>query len=77
MPSYTMINKQTGERKEMILSLAEREELLEAGEWEQALSTGIGFVSQHGMTINKAGNGWKDVLSKIKSGSARNNTINN
>tara|TARA_R110000868_G_scaffold257060_3_gene514156 strand:- start:231 stop:446 length:216 start_codon:yes stop_codon:yes gene_type:complete len=70
-----MINKATGEREEMIMSLSEREELLATGEWEQALST-ASFISQTGSTLNKAGSGWKDVLHKVKSGSSKSNTIN-
>ena len=35
------------------------------------------FVTQTGMTINKTSDGWKDVLSKVKKSSAKNNTINN
>lgn len=75
MPTYTMINKETGEEKEMILSLAEREELLETGEWTQKLSTAK-FISQHGSTLSKTDGGWKEVLKKVKDGSGRNNTVN-
>ena len=71
MPSYTMINNETGEEKEMILSLSEREEILATGEWTQKLATAK-FISQHGMTVNKAGDGWKDVLGKISKNSPRN-----
>ena len=74
MPTYTMINVSTSEEKEMILSLAEREELLSTGEWKQKLNT-PNFVTQHGSTLNKAGDGWKDVLRKIRSGSATDNKI--
>ena len=76
MPSYNMKNKATGEVRTMILSLREREELLEAGEWTQLLST-PNFVSQMKGTVAQAGDGWKDVLGKIKSGAGRGNTINN
>ena len=72
MPTYTMINLRTNEEKDMVLSLAEREELLATGEYKQRLATSK-FISQHGMTINKAGSGWKDVLGKVSSGSPRNN----
>ena len=72
MPTYTMINNETGEEKEMILSLSEREQLLSKGEWKQKLSTAK-FVSQHGSTLSKTDNGWKEVLSKVKSGSAKSN----
>lgn len=71
MPSYTMINVETNEEEEMILSLSEREELLATGKYKQKLSTAK-FISQHGMTVNKAGDGWKDVLGKISKNSPRN-----
>lgn len=74
MPTYTMKHKQTGEEKEMILSLSERDQLLSEGEWSQMLSTPK-FVSQTMGTLRQAGDGWKDVLKKVKSGSAKDNTI--
>lgn len=74
MPTYTMRNVNTGEVKEMFLSLSEREQLLEQGEWTQDLSTPK-FVTSVTGTLKQAGDGWKEVLSKVKSGSASNNTI--
>ena len=74
MPTYTMINNETGEEKEMVLSLSEREALLSTGEWKQKLSTAK-FISQKGSTLSKTSDGWKDVLKKVKSGSAKNNTV--
>lgn len=76
MPTYSMKNKQTGEVKEMVLSLAEREELLSQGEWIQLLSTPKTVTNVKG-ALRVAGDGWKDVLSKVKSGSGKDNTINN
>ena len=75
MPTYTMIHNETGEEKDMILSLSEREQLLSKGEWKQKLTTAK-FVSQHGSTLSKTDNGWKEVLSRVKSGSSKSNTIN-
>lgn len=75
MPSYTMIDIETGEEKEMILSLSEREQLLSEGKYKQKLSTAK-FVSQVGGNLSKTDDGWKEVLSRVKSGSAKNNTIN-
>jgi len=75
MPTYTMIHNETGEEKDMILSLSEREQLLSEGEWKQKLTTAK-FVSQHGSTLSKTDNGWKEVLSRVKSGSSKSNTIN-
>lgn len=74
MPTYTMINNNTGEEKEMFLSLAEREEMLATGEWKQKLTT-PGFVGDTQGTLKRAGDGWKEVLSRVKKGSARSNTI--
>jgi hypothetical protein len=34
------------------------------------------FITQAGMTINKTSDGWKDVLKKVKKGSAKDNKIN-
>jgi hypothetical protein len=47
-----MINKKTGEEQEMVLTLAERENLLSKGEWKQKLSTAK-FISGHGNDILK------------------------
>ena len=74
MPTYTMINNDTGEEKEMLLSLSEREELLSGGTHTQKLSTAK-FISQHGSTLSQTSNGWKEVLSKVKSGSGRDNSV--
>lgn len=75
MPTYTMIETESGEEKEMILSLSEREELLSSGKYSQKLSTAK-FISGTGDTARKAaGSGWNDVLNKVKKGSARDNTI--
>jgi len=76
MPSYTMINVETGEEEDMILSLSEREALLAEGKYKQKLTTAK-FVSGVGDTARKlAGSGWNDVLNKVKKGSTKNNTIN-
>ena len=75
MPTYTMKNVETGEIQDMILTLAEREELLNSGAYVQQLAT-PGFVSMAGGTLSKTSTDWRDLLKKIKKGSGRNNTIN-
>ena len=75
MPTYTMINKETSEETDMILSFAERESLLEAGEYIQKLSTGKLVTSVKG-TLSMTSDGWKDHLKQIKNTSGRDNTIN-
>lgn len=76
MPSYTMIEIATGEETEMVLSLSEREDLLATGKYKQKLSTAKFISSTEGFARKQAGSGWNDVLSKVKSGSGRGNTIN-
>ncbi len=75
MPTYTMINNKTGEETDMILSFKEREELLEAGEYTQKLSTGKLVTSVKG-TLSMTSDGWKDHLKQIKKTSGKGNTIN-
>lgn len=75
MPSYTMINVDTGEEEDMILSLSERDALLAEGKYKQKLSTAK-FISGVGDTARrKAGSEWNDVLKGIKKKSGRGNTI--
>lgn len=74
MPTYIMKNKVTGEIKEMVLSLSERQEMLDNGEWEQTLST-PNFVGDTQSTMRKAGKDWENHLSRIKKNSGRGNTI--
>jgi hypothetical protein len=70
-----MKNVETGEIEEMVLTLSEREDLLNTGRYVQQLST-PNFVSMTGGTLSKTSSDWKDLLKTIKKGSGRNNTIN-
>ena len=71
-----MKNKASGEIREMILSLSERQELLDTGEWEQMLSI-PNFVSDTQSTLRRAGSDWQEHLGRIKKGSGKGNTIKN
>jgi len=71
-----MKNKASGEIREMILSLSERQELLDTGDWEQMLSI-PNFVSDTQSTLRRAGSDWQEHLGRIKQGSGRGNTIKN
>lgn len=76
MPQYTMVNKETGEEKHVILSVSEREKWLDDNpDWKQSLTTPR-IVSGVGTTVvSKTDDGWKDVLKKVKKGSGYGNTI--
>jgi len=75
MPTYTMINKETGEEQDMVLSFAERDDLLSKGNHTQKLTTAK-IVSGIGGTARLTSDGWKDKLREIKKGSGKDNTIN-
>ena len=75
MPTYTFIDKKTKEEKEIFCTLAEREEMLKSGNYEQKITIPQ-FITQHGSTLNKTSDGWKDVLKGIKKGAGKGNKIN-
>ena len=76
MPVYTVKNKETKEVVDVNCPYIELEEFLkENQEWIQLLkmpATIGGTVS----TLRQAGQGWQDVLSKIKKGSGKENNVN-
>ena len=76
MPTYTMRNKSTGEQKDMILSLSEREQFLkENTDWDQAPATPL-LVSGVKSALSRTDDGWKEVLNRVKKGSGKDNTVN-
>lgn len=75
MPSYTMINKETGEEQIMVLTLAEREDLLSKGEWKQKLTTAK-FITGHGDVARRAaGSEWNDFLKQTHKNAGRHSKI--
>lgn len=75
MPTYDLRNKETGEVKEMILSISKKEEMVASGEWEQVHLASTTIVSDVGGLLSKADDGFKDLLKNIKKHSGRRNTI--
>lgn len=74
MPTYNMKYRPTDEVHSMILTLAEREELLKDPEWEQMLAT-PGFVTMPGGTLSRTSGDFRDLLKTIKKGAGKGNTI--
>lgn len=74
MPTYTMKNLETGEIKDMILSLSERESLLATGKFKQELAT-PGFITMPGGTLSKTSGDWRNLMTKIKKEAGRGNTV--
>jgi|TARA_B110000503_G_C7137672_1_gene409528 hypothetical protein len=74
MPTYNIKNVETGDIEEMILSLSEREELLNSGKYTQELSL-PNFVSMAGGTLARTSGDWKNLLTKMKKETGRGNLI--
>ena len=76
MPMYNITNTETNETTEEAFTSwnALQEHLRANPHLKQGLSTPE-FVSQHGSTLSKTSDGWKDHLNAIKKNSGRNNTI--
>lgn len=75
MPSYTIKDNNTGEYYDVICSWNElQENLKENPNLEQTLTVPA-IVSGVVTPLRRAGNEWKDVLSRVKGGSGRNNTV--
>jgi len=77
MPLYTFRNKETGEEKDMILSISEMQELTAKGEWAQVIGA-PNMVTHTGNIINKTSGDWKDHLKRIKKKAGKHvkNSIN-
>lgn len=75
MPTYTMKNLETEEVNDVILSFSERDEMLASGKYEQMLASPK-LVSSVQSTLSRTSGDWKNLMTKIKKGSGRGNTVN-
>jgi hypothetical protein len=77
MPLYTFRNKETGETKDMVISVSSMQKLTEEGVWEQVIGA-PNMVTHTGNIVNKTSGDWKDHLKKIKKSSGKQvaNSIN-
>jgi len=65
MPLYTMRNTKTGEVEDKMLRIAEMQDLVASGEWEQIIG-GAALITHTGNMINKTPDSWKSHLKDIK-----------
>ena len=76
MPVYTIRNDSTEEYYEVNMSYEEFKKLLEDNSHLHQIFKMPATVTGSVSTLRRAGQGWQDVLKKVKKGSARDNTIN-
>lgn len=71
-----MRNKTTGEVEDKMLRIADMEEMIASGEWEQIIG-GAALITHTGNMINKTSDGWKSHLKQIKKNAGKQvaNTI--
>jgi hypothetical protein len=66
LPTYNFIDTETGEELEKIMSWSQREEFLKENPQLEVIIFAPALVSSRGGTNDqKAGDGWKEVLSKV------------
>ena len=77
MPTYTLRNKSTRERHDVVCKWNELQKMLEEDSNLIQVLTSPTIVTQAGSLLSKTDDGWKETLSRIKSNSGKNNTIKN
>jgi|TARA_B000000557_G_C20605130_1_gene371384 hypothetical protein len=71
MPTYPVINKSTGEKKELSMSMTDYDQWKKDNpEWDKDWAAGVGGVT-YGKP--KADDGFKEVMSKVQSAHPRAN----
>lgn len=76
MPTYKFRNKDTDEEIEITMRISELDSYKKEHPNYIQLITGFpGMITQHGMTITKAGHEWQDHLKRIHKNAGRKSTI--
>ena len=75
MPVYTLHKKSTDEYFDVNVKFDDLAQLLEDEDLERVLVPPKFSSSDGRSNISKAGSEWRDLLGRIKKGSAKNNTI--
>lgn len=66
MPTYELRNTKTGEEITKLCTIAEKEAMVESGEWAQFFTKMPADITHTGNMVNKTSGDWKDLLKKIK-----------
>ena len=78
MPTYDLKHVPTGKVEEHLVSIGTMEEMIASGEYEivhRSVAKDRILTHRDG-TLSKTSSDWRNLLGKIKKGSARDNTIN-
>lgn len=75
MPTYELRNTKTGEEITKLCTIAEKEAMVESGEWVQFHTAMAADVTHTGNIINKTSGDWKDLLKSIKKGAGGNSGL--
>ena len=79
MPHYPLINKNTGEKKELWMTMSEYEAWIkENPDWGkdwQAGVAGVGEVGEWQQKLMKTHPGWKEVMNGVKKAAPTNKSI--
>ncbi len=67
MPTYDFENTETGEVEEKFMSISAKEQYLKDNPHMKQIINGGNFIYSNNV-LKKAGDGWKEVQDKIKSG---------
>ena len=67
MPTYDFENTETGEVEEKFMSISAKEQYLKDNPHMKQIINGGNFIYSNNI-LKKAGDGWKEVQDKIKSG---------
>jgi len=66
MPIYPVVNRHTGEKQELNLSLANYEQWRKDNpDWDKDWSAGVAGMGEVGDWRNKTDGGWNEVLQKV------------
>ena len=76
MPTYDLRNTTTGEVEEYIISISKKEEMVSSGEYEQVHLGTADLVTHTNGILSTTSGDWRDLLKRVKKGSARDNSIN-
>lgn len=74
MPTYNLRNIETGEEKEVIVSISEMERIKEEGEWRVIIGAPK-LVTHTGSILSKTSGDWKDKLKQIKKSAGGNSGL--